>query len=143
MFTRGWACLRTPPLLGRNLPSLSPMIPALARPSRKFSHCYVLRDVRGEVGVSSMAFSSLTARHSFTIRRAQRLLSPLLPLHMKTSPVTPLFPLLTQKQGGTLPLKNVGAPTFSIFPLIFRAFSLPRRRVARILRRHQATRGLA
>jgi hypothetical protein len=34
---------------------------------------------------------------------------------------TPLFPLLTQKQG-SIPPENVGAPTFLIFPHIFRTF---------------------
>ena len=36
--------------------------------------------------------------------------------------VSLLLPLLTQKQGGVPPPKNVGAPTFLIFPLIFRTF---------------------
>ena len=52
------------------------------------------------------------------------LLSPLFPLHANASLVSLLFPLLTQKQGGVPPPKNVGAPTFLIFPLIFRTFSL-------------------
>ena len=59
--------------------------------------------------------------------------SPLFPLHTNTSLVCLLFPLLTQKQGGVPPPKNVGAPTFSIFPLIFRTFLVLSavRRVAR------------
>jgi hypothetical protein len=60
-------------------------------------------------------------------RRVTRLLlSPLFPLHTDPSLVCLLFPLLTQKQGGTPPAKNVGAPTFLIFPLIFRTFLPPR-----------------
>jgi hypothetical protein len=51
------------------------------------------------------------------------LLAPLFPLHTNASFVTLLFPLLTQKQGGIPPPKNVGAPTFLIFALIFRTFS--------------------
>ena len=51
-------------------------------------------------------------------------LSPLFPLHTKPSLVCLLFPLLTQKRGECTPPKNVGAPTFLIFPLIFRTFSL-------------------
>src|SRR5882762_6597202 len=46
-------------------------------------------------------------------------LSFLFPLHIKFLSATLLFPLHTQKQGGVLPVENVGAPTFSIFPLIF------------------------
>jgi hypothetical protein len=42
----------------------------------------------------------------------------------QTAPATLLFPLHTQKQGGVPPRKNVGAPTFLIFPLIFRTFLL-------------------
>ena len=52
-------------------------------------------------------------------------LSPLFPLHANISLVCLLFPLLTQKRGSVPPRKNVGAPTFLIFPLIFRTF-LPR-----------------
>ena len=52
-------------------------------------------------------------------------LSPLFPLHTNISLVCLLFPLLTQKRGSVPPRKNVGAPTFLIFPLIFRPF-LPR-----------------
>jgi hypothetical protein len=71
-------------------------------------------------------------------RRVTRLLlSTLFPLHTSTSLVCLLFPLLTQKQGEEVSLaktlscclacfgcslKNVGAPTFLIFPLIFRTF---------------------
>ena len=51
------------------------------------------------------------------------------PLHTRARLVTPLFPLLTQKQGGAPSPKNVGAPTFLIFPIIFRTF-LPRLRRA-------------
>jgi hypothetical protein len=50
------------------------------------------------------------------------LLSPLRPLDTNTSLVSLLFPLLTQKQGGIPPRKNVGAPTVLIFPLISRTF---------------------
>ena len=65
------------------------------------------------------------------------LLSPLFPLHTNPSLVCLLFPLLTQKQGvGGMSsqivslrsrlfrpcTQNVGAPTFLIFPLIFRTF---------------------
>jgi hypothetical protein len=76
------------------------------------------------------------------------LLSPLFPLHTNTGLVCRLFPLLTQKQGEEVSLakilfcglacfgyslKNVGAPTFLIFPLIFRTFLAPSaaQRVAR------------
>jgi hypothetical protein len=47
--------------------------------------------------------------------QASFLLSLFFPLHTCSSPATPLFPLLTQKQGSVPPLKNVGAPTFSLF----------------------------
>jgi hypothetical protein len=50
--------------------------------------------------------------------------TPLFPLHTKIPLVSPFFPLLTQKQGGGYPRKNVGAPTFLIFPLIFRIFPI-------------------
>ena len=49
-------------------------------------------------------------------------LSLLFPLHTKSLSVTLLFPLLTQKQWGIPPVENVGAPTFLIFPVIFRTF---------------------
>jgi len=47
--------------------------------------------------------------------------TPLFPLHTKIPLVSPFFPLLTQKQG-SIPPENVGAPTFLIFPHIFRTF---------------------
>jgi len=52
----------------------------------------------------------------------QILPTPSFPLHTKTNLVCPLFPIHTQKQGGTHPPKNVGAPTFVIFPLQFHTF---------------------
>ena len=74
-------------------------------------------------------------------------LTLLFPLHTKSRLVSLFFPLLTQKQGGGYPRKNVGAPTFLIFPLIFRIFSRPRRlqeQKARLLRRAlRRARGLA
>ena len=70
-------------------------------------------------------------------------LTLLFPLHTKSRLVSLFFPLLTQKQGGGYPRKNVGAPTF----LIFRIFSRPRRlqeQKARLLRRAlRRARGLA
>jgi hypothetical protein len=51
------------------------------------------------------------------------LLSPFFPLHTRSRLVSLLVPLHTQKQGGVYPLENVGAPTFLIFPHIFRTFS--------------------
>ena len=78
------------------------------------------------------------ARRSFS-EGGPLLASPLFPLDAKTTLVCLLFPLLTQKRGeevflaknlfGRLAcfghsLRNVGAPTFLIFPLIFRT-SLP------------------
>ena len=62
-------------------------------------------------------------------------LTPLFPLDTKIGLASLFFPLLTQKQGGGYPRKNVGAPTFLIFPLIFCSFSLSHRRVPRIRRR--------
>ena len=47
--------------------------------------------------------------------------TPLFPLHTRIPLVSPFFPLLMQKQGVYL-AENVGAPTFLIFPLIFRTF---------------------
>ena len=47
-------------------------------------------------------------------------LSPMVPLDTKYSLVTRFFPLLTQKQGGGPPVKNVGARRFFVFPAFFR-----------------------
>ena len=68
------------------------------------------------------------------------LLSLLFPLHTDTGLVCLLFPLLTQNQGGAPSPENVGAPTFSIFPLIFCTFLLiptctPRKAAATQLKR--------
>jgi len=64
--------------------------------------------------------SSLLTRRSFSEGGP----SPLFPLHTNTRLVSLLFPLHTQKQWECTPPKNVGAPTFVIFPLIFRYFLL-------------------
>jgi len=52
-------------------------------------------------------------------------LSPLFPLHAKTTLVCLLFPLHAQKRGAITPVENVGAPTFLFFPLIFRTSLWP------------------
>jgi hypothetical protein len=67
-------------------------------------------------------------------------LTPLFPLDTKLHVVSLFFPLLTQKQGGGYPRKNVGAPTFLIFPLIFRKLSRPRSSIACIQRRGRSKR---
>ncbi len=55
---------------------------------------------RKQRGRRSGAISSLPTPSSFASPSLLRQLTPLLPLHPRKSPVTPLFPLLTQKQGG-------------------------------------------
>jgi hypothetical protein len=71
-------------------------------------------------GCCSCAISERPTPSLFVSPSLLRLLTPLFPLHPRNSPVTPLFPLLTQKQGGgggvtrmVTYLKYVGAPTFS------------------------------
>jgi len=90
-------------------------------------------------GRCSCAISEVPTPSPFALPSLFRLLSPIIPLHRRHSPVTPLFPLHTQKQGGgghfsahgqmpasiTLKLcycmlhatqmQNVGAPTY-FFP---------------------------
>src|SRR5258708_3559896 len=129
---RGWPCLHTAcPEQSRRAHLPVPKIPA-AKPCISLTsnliqikrlqvlHFGHLRKTRGR-GVLSLPFSTLATRCSFTQSRAHWPLSPLFPLHTKSAHVTPLFPLLTQKQGSTPRSKNVGAPTFLIFPHIFRS----------------------
>src|SRR5258707_225536 len=130
-FARGWPCLHTAcPERSRREHLPVPKIPA-AKPCISITsklieikrlqvlHFGHLRKTGGE-GLP-LPFSTLATRCSLTLSRAHWPLSPLFPLHTKSSPVTPLFPLLTQKQGSTPRSKNVGAPTFLIFPHIFRS----------------------
>jgi hypothetical protein len=87
--------------------SPSPIIPTLAHSLRKLNHYYHLCETGG--GGVPVSLSGQFASP----------LSLLFPQHPKFPRATPLFPLDTQKQGGTPPVENVGAPTFLIFPLIF------------------------
>jgi|SRR5271157_2493024 len=71
-------------------------------------------------GRCSCAISGRPTPSSFASSSLFPPLSALFPLHPRNSPVTPLFPLLTQKQGGgggvthmVTFLKYVGASTFS------------------------------
>jgi len=52
----------TPPHLGRNSPSLSPIIPALARPSLNLFLCYVLPATGGRVPLVIPRFTAKPAR---------------------------------------------------------------------------------
>ena len=152
-FAGGLVTLHAPPLLGRKPSSVKSCVSTSSKPIEikglqlhYFGHLrktggrgsyrlvYTadppLRKPHGTTFNHSrtfITFSSHAPRYSFTLGRAKGSLSPLFPLHTKSSPVTPLFPLLTQKQGSTPPSKNVGAPTFSIFPHIFCSFCGPRR----------------
>src|SRR6266481_1921642 len=132
-FARGWACLHTAcPERCRRAHLPVPKIPA-ANPCISLTsnlieikrlqvlHFGHLRKTGGGRGVLSLPFCILATRCPLTLSRAHWPLFPLFPLHTKSSPVTPLFPLLTQKQGSTPLSKNVGAPTFLIFPHIFRS----------------------
>jgi hypothetical protein len=143
MFARGLVSLHTPPLLGRKLSSAksrvsisSKLIEIKALQVLYFGH---LRKTGGR-GCYWLALSvdegSCQFPHHQALLLATRLsaaasaeaghspipTSPLFPLHTRSCLVSLLVPLHTQKQGGC-PLKNVGAPTFLIFPHIFRTFS--------------------
>src|SRR5258707_1869274 len=131
-FARGWACLHAAcPECCRREHLPVPKIPA-AKPCISLTsnliqikrlqllHFGHLRKTGGRWFLS-LPFSTLATRCSLMLSRAHWPLSPLFPLHTKSPPVTPLFPLLTQKQGSTPLSKNVGAPTFLIFPHIFRS----------------------
>jgi hypothetical protein len=136
-FARGLVPLHTPPLLGRKPSSAksrvsitSKLIETEGLQVPYFGH---LRKTGGRgsyrlVHTADPPRRNLTELSPFIPEHLPRVpLSPLFPLHTKSSPVTLLFPLLTQKQGSTPPSKNVGAPTFSIFPHIFCSFCGPRR----------------
>jgi hypothetical protein len=149
MLARGWAYLHTAPLPVPKNPAAKPCVSItskLIQTKRLQLHYFAhLRKTGGRGSYrlvhtggpprrkphgtkfnhsrTSITFSSRAPRYSFTLGRAKGPLSPLFPLHTKSSPVTPLFPLLMQKQGSTPPSNNVGAPTFLIFPHIFRSFS--------------------
>src|SRR5258705_6771837 len=130
---RGWACLHTAcreqsrraHLPVPKIPAAKPCISITSKLIQikrlQVLHFGHLRKTGGRG--SSTFFSTLATRCSLTLSRAHWPLSPLFPLHTKSSPVTPLFPLLAQKQGSTPRSKNVGAPTFLIFPHIFRSFA--------------------
>jgi hypothetical protein len=81
-------------------------------------------------------------RHPFSLRYsplATALMSFISPRY-ENSP-RKSFPSPTYaKTGGWHPQKNVGAPTFSIFPVIFYTFSVPRRGVAQFRRRRRSKR---
>jgi hypothetical protein len=149
MFARGWLPLHTPPLLGRKPSSVKSRISISSKLiENKILQVFYSGHLRKKGGRGS---HQLPIRHplfpphlplarppQLQRRRVTRLLlSPLFPLHTKSSPVTSLFPLLTQKQGEEVSLaktlscrlacfgcllRNVGAPTFLIFPLRFRTF---------------------
>jgi hypothetical protein len=145
MFARGWACLHTAcPERGRRAHLLVPKTPA-AKPRVSISSKLIentrlqilyfghLRKTGGRGSYQLPICRPLFPPHSFTLSAGEGLtrrsfseggLSPLFPLHAKTTPVSPLFPLHTQKWRGTPPVENVGAPTFSIFPLIFRTLGI-------------------
>jgi hypothetical protein len=121
-FARGLVSLHPPPILGRkSFETKSNYSHTCAAPWQAQSLLLLTRYPGGP----SMIFSSFATRCSLTLSKSQGPLFPLFPLHTKSSPVTPLFPLLTQKQASTPPSKNVGAPTFLIFPHIFRSFCGP------------------
>ena len=108
------------------LPShLTPTFSTLARPLANIPIFFSFQPTWGrgawsyDFSPSSLPLSVLDTRHSPP-------LSPLFPLHTNTDLVCLLFPLLAQNQGGVPPRENVGAPTFSIFPVIFRTFLLIR-----------------
>ena len=132
MFARGLVSLHTPPFPGRKclaaksrISISSKLIEIKGLQLHYFGH---LRKTGGRGSYQLSIYHPLFPPHSplarpESNRRVTRLLlSPLFPLHASTSLVSLLFPLHTQKQGGVPPPKNVGAPTFSIFPLIFALF---------------------
>ena len=71
-----------------------------------------MKGSRGDFFVFTLLALRITEGRRF-LSPAKILLSPAIPIHTRHSAVTPMFPLHTQKQGG-IPLKNVGAPTFSL-----------------------------
>jgi hypothetical protein len=140
MFARGLVSLHTAPLLGQKPYSVkscvsitSKLIQIKGLQLHYFGH---LRKTGGR-GMPAMPISSLL---ELTEVEESFLPTPLFPLHTKIPLVSPFLPLLTQKQGGGYPLKNVGAPTFLIFPLIFRTFSHPRLSIACIQPRGRSRR---
>jgi hypothetical protein len=136
MFARGAVSLHTPPLLGRKPSSVKSCVSITSKLIQikrlQLQHFGHLRKTGGR-GMP-MACHKLSQRYmpiSSVLAEGCRLMAngclptPLFPLDTKIPLVSPFLPLLTQKQGGGYPLKNVGAPTFLIFPLIFRVFLVP------------------
>ena len=119
MFARGVFSFQPARLPAYPENSASPIIPTLARRSRNSNHSrtYGMPGV-GDVPVSlSDQFAALLSL---------------------------LFPLPMQKQRGMPPVENVGAPTFLIFPHIFRTFlalSAVRRVARHSLARRSFSRG--
>ena len=87
-------------------PLLTPFPAISSRPQGGGSPWFTLSGVEGSTNRRS-SLSAVDCQLSAS-------LGPLL--------LSPLFPLLTQKQAGVPPRENVGAPTFLIFPLIFCTF---------------------
>jgi hypothetical protein len=134
MVARGQVSLHAPPLLGRKSSAAKSNHSHTCAAAPQVKSLLSLTRYPGGGGAFSMTLSPRAPRYpftlsreGFTLSRTQGPPSPLFPLHTKSSPVTPLFPLLTQKRGRTPPSENVGAPTFLIFPHIFRSFCGPRR----------------
>src|SRR5258708_38080134 len=111
-FARRWACPHTAcPEQSRRAHLSVPKIPA-AKPCISLTsnlieikrlqvlHFGHLRKTGG-TGLHSLPFSTLATRCSLTRSSTHWPLSPLFPLHTKSSSATPLFPLLTQKQVST------------------------------------------
>jgi hypothetical protein len=94
-------------------------MPALPKPERDEQAHPLQRQRATDRGIRT---TILSPHWSLLTGHWPLLISPLFPLHTNINLVSPLFPILTQKGGSVLPPKNVGAPTFLIFPLIFCTF---------------------
>jgi hypothetical protein len=110
MFARGVFYFHSAPLPTCPEKSLSPIIPALARRARKSNHSRTYGIAGG---------GGCTGPFVRPIRRASKpFVSPTYQVSARNSLVSPTY----AKTGGVPPPKNVGAPTFLIFPLIFHTF---------------------
>src|SRR5580704_11373021 len=124
MFARGLLSLHTPPLLGRNSPPLSTIIPTLARHSRKSNYSRTYKVPRGEGGVFHDPLATRPPPLVYPEqdqRAAISFVSPAYEILVRNSIISPPY----AKTGEYTPLQNVGAPTFLIFLHIFRSFCGP------------------
>ena len=140
MVSRGMACLCTAPLsVPKNPAAKSPVSITYKLIEGKGLQVYCFGHLR-KIGGRGNYHVVHTTRLSLCILSSRisnkSLVSSTCKILVGNSFLSPTY----AKTGGGYPQKNVGAPTFLIFPLICRTFSHPRRSIAYIQRRGRSRR---